>query len=252
MSDPSRIRALVLVALAPLAVAADAPDREPFTTDFPLAACTFQTTGGNAFLNLTVGRQLYLTNQRCVAAGECDEVVELWITMLPDTKVVRFINKGRSYAVRTRVMEEFESVDGELEEVSRNFVADCAPMHDVYYFGEDTFDGAGNLEPDSWLAGRAGAQPGILMPDRAFLLGSRYYQEIAVNAQDRAEHEAMGLDVVVPAGAYHDCVEIEETSPLEPRSESTKTHCPGVGLVKDGELELTAIYTNATSPSAGN
>ena len=252
MSDPTSRLAPLLLALAPMALAAEPADREPFTTDFPLAACNFQAAGGNAFLNLTAGRQLYLTNQRCVAAGECDELEELWITMLPDTKVVRFINKGRSYSVRTRVMEEFETVDGEVEEVSRNYVADCAPMHDVYYFGEDVFDGEGHPLPDAWLAGRSGAQPGILMPDRAFLLGARYYQEIAPNAQDRAEHEALGLDVVVPAGAFHDCVEVEETSPLEPRSESVKTYCPGAGITIDGDLELTAIYTNATSPSAGN
>lgn len=250
MSAMKNKLAPLLLALLPMAGAA--ADKEPFTQDFPLAACNFQTLGGNAFLNLTVGRQLYLTNQRCVAAGACDELEELWITMLPDTKVVRFINKGRSYSVRTRVMEEFEVHGGVLDEVSRNFVADCAPMHDVYYFGEDTFDGHGNLQSDSWLAGRSGAQPGILMPDRAFLLGARYFQELAPNAQDRSEHEALGLDIVVPAGSFHDCVEVEETSPLEPHSESLKTYCPGKGITIDGDLELTAIYTNATSPSAGN
>lgn len=251
MSCTNRYRALLFVALTPLAAAAADKDEE-FTDQFPLAACSFQTTGGNAFLNLTVGRQLYLTNQNCIAAGECDEVEELWITILPDTKVVRFINNGRSYSVKTRVMEEFETVDGELEEVSRNYVADCSPMHDVYYFGEDVFDGEGNPLPDAWLAGRSGAQPGILMPDRAFLLGSRYYQEIAPNAQDRAEHEALGFDMVLPAGVFHDCVHIEETSPLEPKSESQKFYCPGAGIVKDGDLELTAIYLNATSPSGGD
>ncbi len=45
---------------------------------------------------------------------------------------------GKLRTVRTRVLEEYETVDGELEEVSRNFVADCNPMHDVYYFGEDS------------------------------------------------------------------------------------------------------------------
>ena len=44
---------------------------------------------------------------------------------------------AKPVTVRTRVMEEYETVDGEVEEISRNYVADCEPMHDVYYFGED-------------------------------------------------------------------------------------------------------------------
>jgi hypothetical protein len=87
------------------------------------------------------------------------------------------------------------------------------------------------------------------MPDSAFLLGSRYYQEIAPNAQDRAEHTSMGFEVEVPAGVFRNCVEIIETSPLEPGHESPKTWCPHVGMVRDGDLELIAVYSNAESPS---
>ena len=113
--------------------------------------------------------------------------------MLPETRVITFPYAGKMRTVRTRVMEEFETADGEVEEISQNFVADCNPMNDVYYFGEDVFDGDGNPLPDAWLAGSDGARPGILMPDRAFLLGSRYFQEIAPNAKDRGEHTSTGL-----------------------------------------------------------
>ena len=135
-------------------------------------------------------------------------------------------------------MEEYEAAESEDEEISQNFLASCEPMNDVCYFGEDVEDGDGNRLPDSWIAGRDGARPGILMPDRAFLLGSRYYQEVAVNAQDRVDHTSMGFEV-----------EITETTPLEPGHESLKTYCPNVGLVRDGDLELTAIYRNARPPS---
>jgi hypothetical protein len=111
--------------------------------------------------------------------------------------------------------------------------------------------GEGHRLPDSWLAGRHGARPGILMPDRAFLLGSRYYQEFADNAKDRAEHTAMGLEIEVPAGVFHGCVEVTETSPLEPGEEAPKNYCPGTGFVRDDDgLELVAVYENAESPSA--
>lgn len=245
MTTLNRPLAALVAALSPLAVGADG-----FTRQFPLSACEFKSFGGNAYFKLAANRQLYLSNQRCVDDGECDELEELWITMLPETRAITFRIGGKSVTVRTRVMEEYETADGEVEEISRNFVADCSPMHDVYYFGEDVEDGDGNPLPDGWLAGRDGARPGILMPDRAFLLGSRYYQEIAPNAKDRAEHTSMGFEVEVPAGVFGNCVEVTETTPLEPGEESFKTYCPGVGLVRDDDLELVAVYRNATSPAA--
>lgn len=238
---------LLLAGLAPLAAGAS----DAFTRQFPIASCDFRPSGGNAYFKLKENRQLYLSNTRCVQSGHCDELVELWITMLPETRDITFDNAGKPLTVRTRVMEEYETVDGELDEVSRNYVADCSPMHDVYYFGEDVKDGDGHRLPDSWLAGRNGARPGILMPDRAFLLGSRYYQELADNAKDRAEHTAMGLTTRVPAGTFNGCVEVTETTPLEPDDVAVKGYCPGVGFVTAEEegLELIAVYDDAQSPA---
>ena len=246
MSPLNRPAVLLLAALAPLAAANAANDG--FTDKFPIADCDFQTLGGNAFIKLQPGRQLYLNNKRCVDDGDCDELVELWITMLPDVRVIKFFDHGKTRYARTRVMQEYETADGELEEVSRNYLASCAPMNDVYYFGEDVEDGDGNPLPDAWLAGKNGARPGILMPDRAFLLGSRYYQEIAPNAKDRSEHTSMGFEVDVPAGRFRNCVEITETTPLEPGVESPKTYCPNIGIVRDGDLELVKVRTNAEPP----
>lgn len=238
---------LLCASLVPLgALAAD----DGFTHKFPIPSCEFKPTGGNAFFRLKPKRQLYLNNQRCVEEGDCDELEELWITMLPETRTISFTYNGKPITARTRVMEEFEVADGEVEEISRNYVADCDPMNDVYYFGEDVEDGDGNPLEDAWLAGVDGARPGILMPDRAFLLGSRYYQEIAPNAKDRGEHTSMSFEVEVPAGTFHGCVEVTETSPLEPNEESLKTYCPGIGLVRDEDLELVAIFDDAESPSA--
>jgi hypothetical protein len=246
MTSIHRPLAALVAALLPVAAATG----DGFTRNFPIASCDFEPTGGNAYFKLKPNRQLYLSNVRCVGAGECDELEELWITMLPRTRNITFEYGGRPRTVPTRVMEEYETVDGEVEEISRNFVADCDPSNDVYYFGEDVEDGDGNRLPDSWLAGRHGAKPGILMPDGAFLLGSRYYQELAPNAKDRGEHTSMNLEVEVPAGVFRGCVEVTETTPLEPGEESLKTYCPGVGLVRDDDLELIAVYESAEPPSA--
>jgi hypothetical protein len=239
---------LALAALAPMAAAKAAGDG--FTRQFPLSACDFKPSAGNPYFKLKPGRQLYLSNVRCVGDGDCDELEEVWITVLPETRVVKFIYGGHERAVRTRVVQEFETADGEVEEVSYNFFANCSPMNDVYYFGEEVFDGEGNPEDDAWLAGQDGARPGIIMPDRAFLLGSRYYQEIAPNAKDRGEHTSMGFEVEVPAGVFRNCVEVTETTPLEPGEESIKVYCPHVGLVIDDDLELMAVFDDAKPPEA--
>jgi hypothetical protein len=234
---------LLSAVLLPSGLAYADADEDAFTQDFPLESCQFEPRGGNAFFSLMPGRQLYLSNSRCVDEGECDELEEVWITVLPEIRKIPLTIDGRKRTVRTRVVEEFETADGELQEISRNFFANCLPTRDVYYFGEDVEDGEGNPLPDAWLAGRNGAMPGIIMPDEAFLLGSRYFQEIAPGvAMDRAEHVRLGIEVEVPAGVFEGCVEVEESSPLEPGSTSTKIYCPDVGLTISNDLELIAVY----------
>jgi len=217
-----------------------------FTTDFPTAACAFSSVGGNSYFPLRPGRQTYFNNAACVATGDCDELVELWITTEKDTRRITLPLDRGSRIVRTRVVEERETHDGELEEISRNFFADCAQAHDVYYFGEEVdiyADGEIVSHDGAWQAGRRGARPGIIMPDSAFIIGSRYYNEIAPDiALDRAEHVRGGFSVTVPAGRFDHCVEVKETTPLEPGSSSAKVYCRNVGLVRDGEVELAAIY----------
>jgi hypothetical protein len=77
------------------------------------------------------------------------------------------------------------------------------------------------------------------------LLGSRYFQEIAPDvAMDRAEHVRMNVTVETPKDIFEGCIEVKETTPLEPNAKDTKVYAPGIGLVIDGPLEL----TDYTSP----
>ena len=126
-------------------------------------------------------------------------------------------------------------LSGELRRASRQFQAMAFLSRLSHEDGEIvSHDGA-------WLAGVDGALPGIVMPG-TFLLGSRYFQEVAPGvALDRAEHTAEGLVVETEAGEFEGCVEIIETSPLEPGAESRKLYCPGVGLVMDDDLLLVEI-----------
>jgi hypothetical protein len=210
--------------------------KEQFTTDFRIEHCDFSDRGRNAYFSVEPGDQLVL------AGEENGETVEVVITVLNETRRVVFeTERGESLDVRTRVVEERESVDGELAEVSRNFFSRCQQTDEVYYFGEevDIYEGGEIVShTGAWLAGENGAQPGLIMP-ATYLLGSRYFQEIAPDvALDRAEHTASGFEITVEAGTFSDCVEVTETTPLEPGKKSVKVYCPGVGLTVDDVVEL--------------
>jgi hypothetical protein len=217
---------VLLAAMGGVAAAADCTKGE-FTQDFRTQDCTFVNVGRMPFFVLEPGYWLELEGD------QKDGFHQLTITVLADTEMVG--------GVSTRVVEERERVDGELEEVSRNFFALCEETGSIFYFGEtvDNYeDGVIVNHGGSWRAGTGGAKPGILMPGD-FLLGSRYFQEVAPNvAMDRGCNAAMGLREATLTGTFNGCVEVFETSPIEPGSKSRKRYCPGIGLVRDDALRL--------------
>ena len=231
-----------LLSLLPLAAMGQ---EEEFTDEFPVEECSFSPFGGNPFFSLQPGRRTYFNNAACIGAGECEDHVDLVITVTPELKKVWIDNDRKRRAVWTRVVVEHEQENNELKEISRNYFAMCVQSRDVYYFGEDVdiYEGGRVVSHEgAWLAGRNGAEPGIIMPDSAFILGQRYYQEVAPGvALDRVEHVAADLELDLQAGNFDDCVEVTETTPLAPGSESTKFYCPGVGLVIDGDLHAIAV-----------
>lgn len=171
---------------------------------------------------------------------EDGQKTELRITVLDETKK---IDGGE-----TRIIEERETVDGKVVEISRNFFAISKRTNSVYYFGEDSKeykDGRAVSQKGSWEAGVNGARLGLMMPGTV-LLAARYYQEIAPQvAMDRAETLSISETVQVPAGNYLACIKMEETTPLEPKNKEYKFYAPGIGLIRDGDLQLTQYgYAN--------
>ncbi len=199
------------------------PKKAQFSAQYFPTECEFASVGANSFFILEPGYRLVLE-------GDDEQVI---ITVLDETEVVD--------GVLTRVVEEREFEDGELSEVSRNYFALCTQTGDVYYFGEDVDDYEGGQvvgHEGAWRAGIDEARAGILMPGSP-LLGSRYYQEIAPGvALDRAEHLAFLDDFEVEAGEFHDVLFVLETSGLDRKDESLKHYAPGVGLIKDDDVEL--------------
>jgi hypothetical protein len=214
--------AVVLAALACLMTSARADDPTEWTNDFAAEKDALASSGRNGFFVLEPGYQLVLEKDK----------ERLVITVLSETKNVD--------GVETRIVEERETNDGQLVEVSRNYFAISRRTGNVYYFGEDVDiykNGKVVSHDGSWLSGVDGARFGLMMPAMP-LLGSRYQQEVAPNvALDRAEIVSVAETMKTPAGEFKNCVKTKETTPLEP-DVGSKHYAPGIGLVQDAGLKL--------------
>lgn len=223
----SLTRSILVIGL--LGMATDAwpaepkPDDKSWTQDFLADKKELAASGRNPFFSLEPGHFLVLE------AGH----EQVTITVLGQTKEVD--------GVQTRVIEERETKNGKLVEVSRNFFALCKRTNGVFYFGEevDIYKDGKIVDHDgAWLSGVDDARFGLMMPGQV-LLGARHYQEIAPKAaMDRAEIVSTGETVTTPAGEFKNCLKVEETTPLEPGEKGYKLYAPGIGLVQDGSLKL--------------
>lgn len=198
-------------------------DLGDFTSDFSVEKPDLVSIGRNPYFILEPGYRIVLENSR-------EQVI---ITVLDETKVVD--------GVETRVVEERESRNGVVEEVSRNFYAISKRTNNVYYFGEEVDEyqeGKVVSHSGAWLAGVDGAKFGLMMPGLP-LLGARYFQEFAPeHAMDRAEIVGLSVTMETPAGRFDRCLKIEESSPLEPGHVETKHYAPGIGQIQDESLKL--------------
>ena len=204
--------------------------RVSFTDSFMTERCTFSSRGRNPYFILEPGHRLTLESN---AKGEH---VVLVITVLQETLTVG--------GVETRVVEERETVNDVLAEISRNYFAICEPTNTVFYFGEDVDnyeDGAIANHDGSWRAGVNDARPGVIMPGLN-LVGARYFQEIAPDvALDRAETQSVTESVATPLGQLQNVLKVKEGSALEKKAKSLKLYAPDIGLIKDDDLELTGV-----------
>ena len=211
--------------LAPASVEQPAPG--DWQRTFNIGAGDVATAGESPYFILKPGSQLTLEGK------EDGKTVRLVVTVLDETKIVG--------GIEARVVEERESEDGALVEVSRNFMAIHRTTRDVYYLGEevDIYKNGKIVDHEgAWLHGSKGATLGLLVP-AAPVIGQRYYQEVAPGvAMDRAQIVSVTERVTTPAGTFEKCLKTEETTPLEPGDKEYKLYAPGVGLVRDGPLAL--------------
>lgn len=204
--------------------AASAPADDGWMKVFAMEMGEWTSTGRNPYFILEPRYQLILEGK-----GE-----RLVISVTDQTRIVD--------GVETRMVEERETEDGELIEVSRNYFAISKKTNAVYYFGEEVDiykDGRIAGHEGAWLSGEKGARFGLMMPGQAHA-GERYYQEVAPGvAMDRAAIVSAAETMKTPAGEFKDCLKVEETTPMEPDNKEYKYYAPGIGLVRDGGLLLT-------------
>ena len=209
------------------ALLALAGDKDGFQDTFNVPADNFVSTGRNTYFILEPGYQMTFEGK------DGGKPAGLVITVLDDTKTVD--------GVETRVVEERETKDGKVVEVSRNYFAIDKTTGDAYYFGEEVDnykDGKLVNHSGAWEAGKNGARYGLFMP-AAPKVGQKFYQEIAPRvAMDRAQVVSVDEAVKVPAGSFKNCLKVEETTPLEPDAKEHKLYAPDVGLLSDGEMKL--------------
>jgi len=164
------------------------------------------------------------------------------VTVLHMTKTVMGIT---ATIVRDRTYE-----NGKLAEDSSDWYAQDAAGN-VWYLGEDTKEyreGKVVSTAGSWEAGKAGAQPGIMMwaDPRP---GRPYRQEFCYGiAEDVARVTNAGAWTIVAGTTYSPCVEIVNWSPLEPGVKEQKLYARGVGMVRmkvaegaNEEMELVRV-----------
>lgn len=197
-----------------------------FQDTFGLKNRRLGPTGRNRYFILEPGYQLVLQGK------EGDQTVKLEVLVLDETKNID--------SIETRVVEERESVDGKLVEISRNFFAICEETKSVFYFGEEVDiyrDGKVVAHEGAWMHGENGARAGLMMPGEP-VLGAAFYQEVAPKmAMDRARIVDVSATLATPAGVFDDCLKVQEENPLDNEKE-IKTHAPGIGLIQDEGLLL--------------
>lgn len=193
---------------------------------------TFTTDITNQFFPLPVGRRWIYSGK------EQGETIGLQVTVLNETETFRF----GGTRVTTRVVEELEWIDAdgngvvdpgeELLEVSRNYFAQTEEGT-VCYFGEtvDIYENGVIVSHEgAWRADARGNSPGIFMPANP-QKGMTFQQENA---------PGIAMDEATVTKVSGDTITVRDFNPLD-GSKGTKEYQAGVGLIRDGPLDLVRI-----------
>jgi len=138
---------------------------------------------------------------------------------------------GVNAVVLTDVVTRPDS--GDYVEVTADWYAQDSDGN-VWYLGEDTKEyenGKVASTKGSWEHGVNGAYAGIIVPANP-RPGMTYRQEYYKGeAEDQAKVLRLDAKVTVPFGTFENCLETEDTTPLEPDVVEKKYYAKGIGNV---------------------
>jgi hypothetical protein len=167
------------------------------------------------------------TGTKWVYSGEeGGEKIRIEVTVTDKKKTVEGVDAVvLQDAVRTEAGDPIEITDDWYAQDSKG---------NVWYLGEDTKEyenGKVSSTSGSWEHGVDGAYAGIIMPARP-KPGVSYRQEYYKGeAEDEAKVIGLPKTAKVRFGTFDDCVETEDTTPLEPDVVEHKFYARNVGPV---------------------
>ena len=224
-------------AAPPAPAAAPAADVTPFATAAPMAE--------------TIDWANQLENFEAARFSDPTRVDNTWFPLTPGTQFVyegfseeagkrlphRFVLTVTDLTkevmgVRSVVVWDQDLADGELKESELALFAQ-ADDGNVWHFGQypEVYDQGTVVENPTWVAGIAGAAPGITIKQQPQLGGPTYSQgwSPVVPWTDRARVAQVGVQDCVPQGCYQNGIVTEEFSREEPNAFQLKYYAPNIG-----------------------
>ncbi len=152
------------------------------------------------------------------------------------------------------VVNDRVELDGDLIENTNDWYAQDNDGN-VWYMGEyseEWEDGKLESTDGSWEAGVDGAYPGIIMPANP-ILGIPYRQEYYYNeAEDWGRVVELGVTVITPFGTFTNCIKTEDWNALEPDVLENKYYAPGIGVVKEEDVDNDEIVELTNISQSGS
>ncbi len=195
--------------------------------DFAFTPSDFTTTITNTYFALPVGKKM--TFEAMTKNG----LEKIEIEILSEKKVIE--------GFTTIVYLDTVYLNGQIHEITKDYLAQHKTTGDVWYFGEnvDNYENGTLTDHDgSFIHGTDGATAGIWMKATQ-IVGDSYRQEFFKGeAEDMRDVVEVNIPIQTKLGSYTNCVKVYDWTPLDPKSREHKYYCPQVGgLVLNENLE---------------
>jgi hypothetical protein len=216
-----------------VAVLGTACSSKPNATPEPPSSSQEVTAGMPSFTNpLEITNPYYPVSSTALAVRlgtDGGKPARVEVALLPQTRMITWAGG----TTETAVVHFVGYVDGELVETAYDYFAQ-ADNGAVYYFGEDVTNyenGEIKNHDGTWLAGKDGAPPGLIMPPTP-KVGDVYNPEnLPGVAYETDEVVSVTARAQTPAGTITNGMEIEET--LMDGSVEHKIFAPGLGIAEE-------------------